>query len=97
MDGVARTETTVVLSTHVERVSSGSSPTTTRCRRRTRGARGGRARAAHICGGAAMAERRTSWLQDPDEHDACGVGFVVNVKGERSHDIVQKGLTVSRT
>jgi glutamate synthase domain-containing protein 1 len=42
-----------------------------------------------------MAERRTSWLQDPKiEHDACGVGFVVNVKGERSHDIVQKGLTV---
>ena len=24
----------------------------------------------------------------------CGVGFVVNVRGERSHDIVQKGLTV---
>ncbi len=42
-----------------------------------------------------MAERRTTWLQDPRlEHDACGVGFVVNVKGERSHDIVQKGLTV---
>src|SRR4029077_16772439 len=34
-------------------------------------------------------------LLDPrTERDACGVGFVVNVKGERSHDIVQKGLTV---
>jgi len=28
------------------------------------------------------------------ERDACGVGFVVNVKGERSHDIIEKGLTV---
>jgi glutamate synthase (ferredoxin) len=28
------------------------------------------------------------------EHDACGVGFVVNIKGERSHDIIQKGLQV---
>ena len=26
------------------------------------------------------------------EHDACGVGFVANIKGERSHDIVEKGL-----
>ncbi|HXJ32880.1 MAG TPA: glutamate synthase large subunit [Candidatus Eisenbacteria bacterium] len=42
-----------------------------------------------------MAQRSTQWLRDPRiEHDACGVGFVVNVKGERSHDIVQKGLTV---
>ncbi len=42
-----------------------------------------------------MVERSTQWLRDPRiEHDACGVGFVVNVKGERSHDIVQKGLTV---
>jgi glutamate synthase domain-containing protein 2/glutamate synthase domain-containing protein 1/glutamate synthase domain-containing protein 3 len=42
-----------------------------------------------------MANRPTSWLQDPRiEHDACGVGFVVDVKGTRSHAIVQKGLTV---
>src|SRR5512146_2532235 len=34
-------------------------------------------------------------LYDPaHEHDACGVGFVVNIKGERSHDILQKGLQV---
>ncbi|MGH8011816.1 MAG: glutamate synthase large subunit [Candidatus Binataceae bacterium] len=34
-------------------------------------------------------------LYDPaHEHDACGVGFVVNVKGEASHDIVLKGLQV---
>ena len=38
---------------------------------------------------------RTPGLLDPrTERDACGVGFVVNVKGERSHDIVQKALTV---
>ncbi len=28
------------------------------------------------------------------EHDACGVGFVVHIKGVRSHDIVQKALQV---
>ena len=34
-------------------------------------------------------------LYDPrHEHDACGVGFVVDVKGRRSHDIVRKGLEV---
>ncbi|MFN8544263.1 MAG: glutamate synthase large subunit [Candidatus Binatia bacterium] len=44
-----------------------------------------------------MTERKTQWLLDPrTEHDACGVGFVVNVKGERSHDIIDKALTVMR-
>jgi glutamate synthase domain-containing protein 2/glutamate synthase domain-containing protein 1/glutamate synthase domain-containing protein 3 len=34
-------------------------------------------------------------LYDPaHEHDACGVGFVVNIRGERSHDIVVKGLQI---
>jgi glutamate synthase (NADPH) large chain len=28
------------------------------------------------------------------EHDACGVGFVVNLNGEKSHDIIRKGLDV---
>ena len=33
-------------------------------------------------------------LYDPEfEHDACGVGFVAYLKGDASHDIVQKGLT----
>src|SRR5713101_6463478 len=32
-------------------------------------------------------------LYDPAfEHDACGVSFVVNVKGRPSHEIVQLGL-----
>ena len=29
-----------------------------------------------------------------NEHDACGIGFVVNIKGEASHDIVLKGLQI---
>jgi len=32
-------------------------------------------------------------LYDPEfEHDACGVGFVAHLKGQKSHDIVSKGL-----
>src|SRR5438067_11818581 len=34
-------------------------------------------------------------LYDPRyEHDACGVGFVVDIKGRRSHTIVQRALAV---
>ena len=34
-------------------------------------------------------------LYDPAfEHDACGTGFVVNIKGVASHDIVMQGLTI---
>lgn len=34
-------------------------------------------------------------LYDPrNEHDACGVGFVAHIKGEKSHSIVQQGLTI---
>jgi glutamate synthase (ferredoxin) len=34
-------------------------------------------------------------LYDPAyEHDACGVGFVVNFKGKRSHAIVEHGITI---
>ncbi len=34
-------------------------------------------------------------LYDPrNEHDACGVGFVVDIKGRRSHRIVQQGLAI---
>src|SRR5512145_207650 len=44
-----------------------------------------------------MQQRKTRWLHDPRaERDACGVGFVANVKGERSHEIIEKGLTVLR-
>jgi glutamate synthase (NADPH/NADH) large chain len=34
-------------------------------------------------------------LYDPrNEHDACGVGFVVNIKGRKSHDIIGQGLKI---
>src|ERR1039458_6120505 len=34
-------------------------------------------------------------LYDPrHEHDACGIGFVANVKGQKSHDIIVKGIQV---
>src|SRR5579872_4696473 len=34
-------------------------------------------------------------LYDPrNEHDACGIGFVVNIKGEQSHEIILKGLQI---
>src|SRR5262250_1307497 len=34
-------------------------------------------------------------LYDPaHEHDACGVGFVVDIKGRKSHAIVSQALTV---
>jgi len=33
-------------------------------------------------------------LYDPQfEHDACGVGFIVHMKGKKSHDIIQKAIT----
>jgi glutamate synthase domain-containing protein 2/glutamate synthase domain-containing protein 1/glutamate synthase domain-containing protein 3 len=36
-------------------------------------------------------------LYDPDfEHSACGVGFVVNIKGKKSNEIVRQSLTVLR-
>jgi glutamate synthase (NADPH) large chain len=28
------------------------------------------------------------------EHDACGVGFIANIKGKKSHDIVRQGLQI---
>jgi glutamate synthase domain-containing protein 2/glutamate synthase domain-containing protein 1/glutamate synthase domain-containing protein 3 len=34
-------------------------------------------------------------LYDPrNEHDACGIGFVANIKGQRSHDVIVKGIQV---
>jgi len=34
-------------------------------------------------------------LYDPYyEHDACGVGFVVDLKGRKSHDLVQKAIQI---
>ena len=38
---------------------------------------------------------RKQGLYDPQfEHDACGTGFVVNIKGNPSHAIVEQALTI---
>jgi glutamate synthase (NADPH/NADH) large chain len=29
-----------------------------------------------------------------NEHDACGIGFVANIKGVKSHDIIEKGIQI---
>ena len=34
-------------------------------------------------------------LYHPDhEHDACGIGFVASIKGNKSHDIIEKGIQI---
>jgi glutamate synthase (NADPH/NADH) large chain len=34
-------------------------------------------------------------LYDPqNEHDACGVGFIVHIKGEKRHEIINQGLEI---
>ncbi len=35
---------------------------------------------------------RTAGLQSLREHDACGVGFIANATGERSHTVVKMAL-----
>src|SRR3981081_3286150 len=41
------------------------------------------------------AAKSSRGLYDPrNEHDACGVGFVANIKGRKSHDIIQRGLQI---
>ncbi|WP_028604630.1 glutamate synthase-related protein [Ottowia thiooxydans] len=44
---------------------------------------------------AEQAQLRENGLYDPaNEHDACGVGFVAHIKGEKSHAIVTQGLKI---
>src|SRR5579864_6117237 len=46
-------------------------------------------------GEARMGQDGRQGLYDPrNEHDACGVGFVANIKGRKSHDIVRRGLQI---
>jgi len=34
-------------------------------------------------------------LYDPqNEHDACGVGFVADIKGRKSHKLIEQGLSI---
>ncbi len=42
-----------------------------------------------------MKAKHEGGLYDPRfEHDACGVGFVANIKGVKSHEIIKQGLQV---
>src|SRR6516225_6993793 len=58
---------------------------------------GGYARSANSgrWGAFAMGLPEKQGLYDPaNEHDACGVGFVVNIKGRKSHEIIRRGLQI---
>ena len=38
---------------------------------------------------------KSQGLYNPEnEHDSCGIGFLANIKGEKSHDIVKQGLQI---
>ncbi|MEI6128112.1 MAG: glutamate synthase subunit alpha, partial [Pseudomonadota bacterium] len=42
-----------------------------------------------------MNRKEKQGLYDPQfEHDSCGVGFIVNIDGRLSHDIITDGLTI---
>jgi len=44
---------------------------------------------------AETANNQKQGLYNPaNEHDACGVGFVANIHGKKSHEIVEQGLTI---
>src|ERR1051325_10878162 len=65
-------------------------------------ARGPWARRSSVAYGPGLKERArmaaagaSRGLYDPrNEHDACGVGFVVNIKGRKSHDIIRRGFLI---
>jgi glutamate synthase (NADPH) large chain len=45
-----------------------------------------------------MEQRRipkSQGMYDPtNEHDACGIGFVAHIKGQKSHELIERGLTI---
>ncbi len=44
---------------------------------------------------AARIDSQANGMYEPtQEHDACGVGFVANIKGKRSHSLVEQGLKI---
>ena len=38
--------------------------------------------------------KETGLYNPQNEHDSCGIGFVANIKGKKSHEIVKRGLNV---
>ncbi len=53
-----------------------------------------RASRAHIKKGANGLPVNQGLYNSNNEHDACGVGFVANMQGEKSHSIIQDGLQI---
>jgi glutamate synthase (ferredoxin) len=48
-----------------------------------------------IVEGGPRSKPQAQGLYDPAlEHDSCGIGFVVNIKGRKSHEIVSQSLTI---
>src|ERR1700760_134588 len=46
-------------------------------------------------GEGAMGLPHRQGLYDPaNEHDSCGVGFVANIKGRKSHEVIDAGLQI---
>jgi glutamate synthase (NADPH) large chain len=45
---------------------------------------------------AVEAAQRGGLYSPANEHDACGVGFVVNIKGNRSHELIDNALLILR-
>src|ERR1700759_4695193 len=46
-------------------------------------------------GGARLDAPERQGLYDPrNEHDSCGVGFVANIKGPKSHEVIEAGLRI---
>ncbi|MCX7945385.1 MAG: glutamate synthase-related protein [Hydrogenophilus sp.] len=41
-----------------------------------------------------MSERADGLYQTSFEHDACGVGFVAHIKGEKRHEFIKQGLQI---
>ncbi|MDR2185593.1 MAG: glutamate synthase large subunit [Treponema sp.] len=45
-------------------------------------------------GGDGISQGNRGLYRREDEHDACGIGFVADIKGRPSHDILKRGLEV---
>src|ERR1700752_156171 len=45
---------------------------------------------------AVLAAQQHGLYSPANEHDSCGVGFVVNIKGARSHELIENALLILR-
>ena len=64
-------------------------------RKRREAQKPGRIECTRNAGAAGHASCSRQGLYDPShEHDACGVGFIANIKGHKSHSIIEDGLKI---